>query len=75
MGGGAKMNQLILHTDGREYMNEATYKEIAQYEESPPQFATALAKGLPHIIKTHDGKPHRYYNLQDCQRWHLGVDT
>ena len=68
------MSAKIIHTDGREYIDETTYKNVAMYANSPTQLSLAVAKGLPHITMDCDDKPYRYYNLQDCQRWHLGVD-
>ena len=63
----------VIH-DGREFVSEALYIETlgsAAYSQSG--LRTARFDGLPYLTQENGNRKMFYYNIEDCQRWHLGV--
>ena len=56
--------------NGREYVNEATYKAMYNYDSD--ELTKARADGLPSTVHMHRMVAHHYYNLDDCKAFHRG---
>lgn len=56
--------------DGKVYANEAIYKR--NYNYSGKELSESIENGLPYVTQKYRGGSVRFFNLEDCHKWHRG---
>jgi len=60
----------IMTIDGREYLRELLYREVSEYY--PYELKRCIEDGMLFMWVQAGDKKHRYFNLEDCEKWHRG---